>query len=182
MAVCLDDPSQAVRCLALEVLVRYGGSSAAALSQGLDVNQPLPIRVAAASALARLGPDATPAMDSLCRSVYHEDPMLRWHAGFALAKIGPAAVPVLRPLLQSDDPPVVATAVDALERIGPEAKEAQEDIQQLAVGSDIAAVTVGLRYGVDEYHWRSCRRQTCGRQCLGPGGRGARRNLYPAAW
>jgi HEAT repeat protein len=135
VAVCLDDSSQAVRRLALEVLVRYGGSSAPALSHGLDVDQPLPIRVAAASALARLGPDATPAMDTLCRSVHHEDPMLRWHAGFALAKIGPAAVPVLRPLLQTNDPQLVATAVDVLERIGPEAKEAQEDIQQLAMGT-----------------------------------------------
>jgi HEAT repeat protein len=134
VAVCLDDSSQAVRGVALEVLVRYGGSSAAALRHGLDADQPLPIRVAAANALARLGPDAVPAIDSLCGSVHHEDPMLRWHAGFALAKIGLAAVPSLRRLLRSDHFQVVATALDALERIGPEAKEAQEDIQQLAVG------------------------------------------------
>jgi HEAT repeat protein len=132
---CLDDSSQSLRRLAVEVLVRYGAGAVSALNRGLDADQPLPIRVAAANALARLGPDAVPAIDSLCGSVHHEDPMLRWHAGFALSKIGSPAIPALRPLLQSTALQVVATALDALERIGPEAKEAQEDIQQLALGT-----------------------------------------------
>jgi len=137
IALCLDDPSEDVRGLAVEVLVRFGPGAVRALSHALEVQQPVAVRIAAASALARLGPDAAPAMDSLCRSVHHEDPMLRWHAGFALSKIGPPAIPALQPLMQSTDPRVVATAVDALERIGPEAKEAQEDIQQLAMGTSL---------------------------------------------
>jgi HEAT repeat protein len=130
----LEDPSQPARRLVVEVLVRYGAGGAPALGHGLDADQPLTIRVAAANCLARLGPDAAPAMDLLCLSLQDKDAELGWHSGFALSKIGPAAVPSLRSLLQSSDPQVVARAVDALERIGPEAKDALEDIQQLGVG------------------------------------------------
>jgi HEAT repeat protein len=132
VAPCLEDPYEPSRRLAVELLIRYGAGAAPTLGRVLGAGQPLTIRIAAANALARLGPDAVPAMDLLCLSLQDKDAELGWHSGFALSRIGPAAVPSLRALLQSSDPQAVARAVDALERIGPEAKDAQEDIQQLA--------------------------------------------------
>lgn len=134
VARCLEDPCEPARLLAVEVLIRYGGGGSPALGRALSASQPLIIRVAAANALARLGADASPAMGLLCLSLQDKDEQLGWHSGFALSKIGATAVPSLRALLQSRDPQVVARAVDALERIGPDAKEAEEDIQQLAAG------------------------------------------------
>jgi HEAT repeat protein len=134
VARCLEDPCEPARLLAVEVLIRYGAGGSPALGRALSASQPLIIRVAAANALARLGADASSAMGLLCLSLQDKDAQLGWHSGFALSKIGVAAVPSLRALLKSNDLQVVARAVDALERIGPDAKEAEEDIQQLATG------------------------------------------------
>jgi HEAT repeat protein len=129
---CLDDASNEVRQLAVELLLRFGPGAAPALTHALSAMQSLPVRIAAASALARLGPEAEPAIEPLCRALQAEDPKLCWHASFALGKIGPAAVPPLRLLLQSSDSRIVAAALDSLEWIGPGAKEAQGDVEKLA--------------------------------------------------
>jgi HEAT repeat protein len=132
---CLDDASNDVRRLAVELLLRFGPQAVPALSDALDAMQPLSVRIAAASALARLGPNAEPAIEALCRNLQTDESVLRWHASFALSKIGPSAVPRLRLVLSASDPQVVTAAVDSLAWIGPGAKEAQEDLQQLGLSA-----------------------------------------------
>ena len=131
VASCLTHESTGVRTLAVEVLVRMGGVAVPALIMGLEEGQLPAVRIMAASGLGRIGPAADAAIDRLCACFTSGDAMLRWHAGFALGKIGQAAVPALLPLLESSDPQIVSSAVDALEWIGEDAGEAQEDLQRL---------------------------------------------------
>lgn len=134
-AACLAHESAGERTLAVEVLTRMGGPAVPALITGLEKSQPPAVRVLVASGLGRIGPPAGSAIDRLCECLADDDPMLRWHASFALGKIGQAAVPALRSLLESSDPLVVSAAVDALEWIGEEAGEAQEDLQRLSAAA-----------------------------------------------
>jgi|GEM_PF-1478377 len=132
VAACLAHDNEGERTLAVEVLTRMGVAAVPALITGLEESQPPAVRLAAASGLGRIGPEADPAVDRLCECFTSDDPMLRWHASFALGKMGQAAVPTLRSLLDSSNPLVVAAAVDALEGIGEEAGEAVEDLQRLS--------------------------------------------------
>ena len=90
------------------------------------------VRIAAASGLGRVGPSAEPAVHSLCECLGSANELLRWHASFALGKIGAAAVPSLRSMMHSPEPVVALSAVDALEWIGENAKDALDDLKGLS--------------------------------------------------
>lgn len=128
---CLDDGSPAVRELATVVLGQAGAPAVRALTHALDPHQTMPVRIAAASGLARIGAPASMAVEPLCRCVEEDDDLLRWHAAFALGKIGAAAVPALRGLLRSERPATVGAALDGLGFIGSDANSAAEDIKGL---------------------------------------------------
>lgn len=132
VAACLAHASGGERTLAVEVLTRMGVPAVPALITGLEESKLPTVRIAAASGLGRIGPAAAPAIEQLCAGFTSDDPMLRWNAAFTLGKIGKAAVPKLRSLLESSDPQVVSAAVDALDWIGEDAREAVEDLQRLA--------------------------------------------------
>ncbi|MGV8073232.1 MAG: HEAT repeat domain-containing protein [Syntrophobacteraceae bacterium] len=137
VSACLEHESPHVRILTVELLTRQGGAAVSALMRGLEETQLMPVRIAAASGLGRIGPDAAPATDRLCECLAADDPQLRRHAGFALGKIGAATVPSLRGLFESTDPLVVSAAVDALEWIGRDAVDAVEDLRQLATSTSL---------------------------------------------
>ena len=74
-------------------------------------------RVGAASALARLGPKAAPAVPLLIEALNDQNKLVRTQSIAALGKIGPAAaaaVPVLTPLLRDDDWATRSLATSAL--------------------------------------------------------------------
>jgi HEAT repeat protein len=127
----LDDPSQSARSLAVLVLAQVGAPSATVLIRALGEKQPIPVRVATAAGLGRIGVDAAAAIHSLCQCLENDDELLRWHASFALSKIGVVAVPSLQRMLKSSDPKVIYAALNSLEWIGKDAKIAFEDIKQL---------------------------------------------------
>ncbi len=134
---CLDHPSEPVRHLASLVLGRIGAPAVGPLVRALNKAQPVPVRTAAALALASTGPDAAPAVRELCRALTSPDETLRTAASVALAKIGAPAVPDLRLMLRFSDPAVVAAAVFALGWAGPPAAEAVPDLEVLAAGASL---------------------------------------------
>ncbi len=135
VAACLSDPSETVRRLAVEALGRFGAEAIPALTEALSEKQPLIIRMSAASVIARRGGVASPCSDALCKCLENENEELRWSASFALGKIGIAAVPFLLRELKSSDPKVVLAAVNSLEWMGQDARNAIEDIKGLILAS-----------------------------------------------
>jgi HEAT repeat protein len=135
LAVCLQDSNPDVRVLAVSVLGQIGAPAISPLAQALDEDQPAKARMMAASGLARLGPTASPAVPQLAKCLESADADLRLQASMALARIGAPAVPSLRVHLTSSNPDVVAAAADTLGLIGPEARQAVEDMQRQARSS-----------------------------------------------
>jgi hypothetical protein len=95
------------------------------LEQTLKSEQDLGICIAAASALAAIGPEAVPALTSTLTSAVYDK---RWPILQALGELGPAAkeaVPVLMKVLQNqvlhDSLGVRREAAESLRKIGPEA-------------------------------------------------------------
>jgi HEAT repeat protein len=132
---CLQDSSAMTRELAVLVLEKAGAPALDALIQATDTQQPLPVRIAAAAALGRLGGSAAPAVASLSRCVLSEQILLRDTAALALGFIGAAAVPALSALLQSDDDPIKMAALSALGRIGPPARAVIADLKNLCTAA-----------------------------------------------
>jgi HEAT repeat protein len=84
-----------------------------------------PTRLAAASALARLGPWSSGAVAALAGAAEDERAHVRAAVAEALGEIGPpAAVPVLVKAVDDPDEDVQKQAMIALGRVGPEAKVA----------------------------------------------------------
>jgi len=95
---------------------RYEGRSLSYWMQQLQVPD-AKARVGAASALARLGPKAAPAVPLLIEALNDQNKLVRTQSIAALGKIGPAAaaaVPVLTPLLRDDDWATRSLATSAL--------------------------------------------------------------------
>jgi len=127
----LDDPDPSVRHLAAIALGQVGAPAVPALARALEERQSLPVRIAAASGLARAGAAAATAVAALADCLRSADEVLRFHAAMALGKIGPAAVPALRGLLASGNPEVRGAALDALGFAGAGASGALEDVRAL---------------------------------------------------
>lgn len=154
VAACLDDTSERVRCAAVVVLGEIGAAAAAALVRGLDEKQPASIRVLAASAAARLGDDAAPAINALIACLEAGDENIRLHAAFALGKIGGPAVPHLRKLLSNAIPAARIAAADALGYAGAPGAEALPDLTQIIQAESpaplrLACAAAALKISVD---------------------------------
>ena len=90
-------------------------------------NESPEIRVAAATALGKMGRQTEKAIPPLAVLVRDPDQAVRVHAIRALAEIGPAAsetVPTLTALLRDDDASVRRAAAGALGRMGNDARTA----------------------------------------------------------
>jgi HEAT repeat protein len=166
VAACLNHSSAKVRKLAVVVLGKLAAKgqgvtpAVPALIRALDETQPMPVRVFAAVGLAQAGPAAEPAIEPLCwamndpsakrkppahaspagapgaASALSPEDVLRMNASLALSGIGAPAVPWLRRLLRASDQAVVIAAISGLGRIGPAARDAAPDLQQLAASPD----------------------------------------------
>jgi HEAT repeat protein len=128
----LEDSNPEIRTLAAALLGQIGAPAISPLALALDEKQPPVVRIMAAAGLARLGPGAAPTVPELVKCLESTDERLRSQASLALARIGAPAVPSLRVHLTSSNPDVVAAAADTLGLIGPEAREAVEDMQRQA--------------------------------------------------
>ncbi|OAI40925.1 hypothetical protein AYO40_04080 [Planctomycetaceae bacterium SCGC AG-212-D15] len=92
------------------------------------------VRIAAARALAELRQENP--QEELIRELKDADPVIRGRAALALAKLGKAAVPGLCGVLKDGSRDSRASAIGALMRIGPDAKEAAPDLLALTKGDD----------------------------------------------
>ncbi len=127
----LLDPEPSTRILAIEALLRCGEDGAAPLISALQADQPTAVRVAAASALARMSSSPRDAAGPLAACMAGDDEVLRFHAGSALAKMGEGAVPFLQPMIHGPKEDVALAALNVLSRIGPEAFGAIEALKAL---------------------------------------------------
>lgn len=83
-------------------------------------------RVAAAYAIASMGPEGAPAVPALAANLKSDEPTVRYTSALALGEIGPnaaAAVPDLRALLEDRNDDIVHMAKKSLKRITGEASE-----------------------------------------------------------
>ena len=102
----------------------------------------LAVRRDAAYDLAKIGPDAAPAVSALIDALKDRDEQIRFQSTMALARIGPAAaaaVPVLIELLTSRDDQHRYRAAYALGQIGTAALPALHD----ALESERASIRLG---------------------------------------
>ncbi len=132
VAACLEDPNPQVRTVAAAALGHAGAPAASSLVYGLDPRQPASVRMAAASALSQIGPEAAVAVEELRRCLESPEATVRWHASLALGRIGGPAVPALRAMLRSPDAAARSAAIDALGWMGPAVPGAVEEVRRLA--------------------------------------------------
>ena len=130
IAARLNDVNPNARVLAVVLLGRMGAPAAQDLAATLDKVQPMPVRVAAASALASIGAPAVAATGALCEVLGDKDAPLRTAAALALSKIGAGSVPALTRLLGQSPLPVEALL--ALAWIGQPAASAEQHLHRLA--------------------------------------------------
>lgn len=120
----LADPDPFVRWSAARTLGRLHRVDGAKVVAGLTVllgDRDLDVRLAAAAALERRGPEAADAMPALARAAAAGDPVLRVAAIEALGGIGSAAkpaVPVLAEALSAPDARVRKAAAEVLGELG----------------------------------------------------------------
>lgn len=83
-------------------------------------------RVAAAYAIASMGPDGAPAVPTLTANLKSDQPTVRYSSALALGEIGPnaaAAVPELRALLDDRNDDIAHMAKKSLKKITGEVSE-----------------------------------------------------------
>lgn len=141
IAVSLEDGDLFARQLAVEALSRSGASGVEGLARALGDQQPIAVRIAAASGLSRSGANAAGAMPELGRCLEADDEMLRWHAAFALSRIGTAALPLLMTTLASNNPVVQCAALNAISWMGAGAASVVETIRRF-----VSAEAYSLRF------------------------------------
>ena len=105
-------------------------------------------RERAMKVLAKIGPEAAPAVPDLVALLKDEDPKVRTEALFALAAIGPKASAAIGPAtaaLADTDRDVMLTAGYFLGKLGPEAKEAAPALRKLLDSKDDLVKLTGVR-------------------------------------
>ncbi len=120
--------------------VRGANAAADDLLKLLDDTVPL-VRVSAASALLRVLPDNTRALEVLTKDLASEDMATRRHAARAAGLAGPAAAPLagkLGKLLTDSDLLVRRTALQAIATLGPAAATAMDAVTPLLEQRDTA--------------------------------------------
>lgn len=118
----MRSPDREIRNQATSAMGNFGPLAKTAVPELIRALQTQDTRYSALNALARIGPDAAPAVDVLTRLLNSRD---MYSAASALAAIGPAAAPAIPRLLRllQNERTVVAAAV-ALGKIGGDAKQA----------------------------------------------------------
>ena len=142
IAACLNAPDESVRILSVEALSKWEAKAVPFILKALAPEQPEPVRVAAASALGRIGTEAETAVLPLSSCLESDNDLLLWHSGFALAKIGSPAIPELKNKLVSDNPKTVIAAVRSLGWMGKEADQAVETIQAIETTNKTPELTL----------------------------------------
>jgi HEAT repeat protein len=143
----LEDPAEAVRWRAAEALAAVPLSAASVIAPLVRIagRADSPARAAAAATLGRLGGEAKPAVPALVSAL--EDPRaeVRGRAAWALGEIGAEARQAVAGLAAlARDPEVGWQAIDALGKIGPDARAA------------LPALREALRCGRWRTRWRTC--------------------------
>jgi len=127
----LGDEDVEVRETVVHVLRQLDGCGAPALGKALkDENRYL--RITAAEALVKLGPEAKGAVPALSEALRDELAYVRERAAQALKRIGPearAAVPALTEALEDANVEVRRAAAAALKKIDPETAAASDPRQ-----------------------------------------------------
>jgi HEAT repeat protein len=125
------DASPAVREQAAVVLGQMRPEESAAaltdLTESMRTEREAAVKREVATALARLGRLAKPAVQPLTAALKDADPAVRAAAADALGRIGPdaqAAAPELLPLLKDAEKSVRRAAIFGLGRVDPEVKDA----------------------------------------------------------
>lgn len=98
--------------------------------------------------LAKLGPEAAPAVGSLIRALGDKDLEVRWHAARTLGAIGPDAADAVTALakgLSDDAPSVRAYSAFALGRIGKPAESAVDKLIKNAFDEELLVRRASLR-------------------------------------
>ena len=101
----------------------------AALALAVEHEDPA-TKVAAADALAQLGPHAIPAMSSLLKQLAHLQPWVRVSVMAALSSMGKEAVPALVQRMQQESGGVPSRLAGVLGAIGPDAAAAIPALEQ----------------------------------------------------
>lgn len=87
-------------------------------------------RINACIELAKAGPNAAPAVDSLLPLLKESDPLVRRLAAYALGQIGPKAskaLPAMKELLTDSDYNVQTTVISSMRFIDPKSNDAKLD-------------------------------------------------------
>jgi HEAT repeat protein len=117
----LGDKDAPIRLRAAEALTGRGSAAVPELRKALkDTNDQ--VRIAAATALGRIGPEAKASIPSLIEALDDKHRYVRAEAAKALSRMGDAADAAVRPLFQvmvDEDIGVRHNAAEALARIGP---------------------------------------------------------------
>lgn len=129
-----------MRCLAISVLasvafVQTDDGQVQTLIRQLQ-NSDANKAVAAAAALADLGPKAADAAPALVKTLRVKNEDVRLNAALALGKIGVAAVKPLLPALEDKEADIRFYAVWAVGWVGPDAKEAGPKVVALLADKD----------------------------------------------
>lgn len=129
----LRDETALVRAGAAEALGKIGPGSMSASS---DLAERLTdpdgqVRMWSATTLGQIGPDAASASEALIESLKNSEGRHVSPQRMALIQIGKGAVPALGKALGSADREVQETLLDILEKIGPDAQEAEEAVCSL---------------------------------------------------
>ena len=105
-------------------------------------------RIKAADQLAKLGPEAEPAVLALISAVGDLNEEVQNKSVAALGRIGRAAkdaVPALANLLKDDDAAKFPAAIDALGSIGPDSMQAKNDLIGFMLGEDARLSVLSCR-------------------------------------
>jgi HEAT repeat protein len=137
--ICLEDPDEEVRQMAVAVLLKAGGTAAGFLVSATRPPQPINVRMAAVVALGQLKTEAQAAIEAMIECLGDDDRVLRTNAALALSRIGAPAVPRLVACLAAGDENVQIGAMDALGWMGPVARAAVEDLKAIAAKLELSA-------------------------------------------
>ncbi|MDP6505184.1 MAG: HEAT repeat domain-containing protein, partial [Planctomycetota bacterium] len=127
----LRDEEQHVRRSAAECIGKIASSEVAIpILMAAMRDENCYVRSCAARSLARFGKDAAPAIPELIKSLRHD--WVRVDATITLAEIGKSAVPALLQALKGEKDYARCNAIDILGRMGKDALEAVEAIEEAA--------------------------------------------------
>jgi HEAT repeat protein len=116
----LGSEEHLTRWVAIDAIVRFGALAVPFLVDAI-VNGNGFQRFEATSALARIGPEATPALQTLVRLLAHPEPDMRYQAAYALGELGEDGLDAVSPMIDAltdEDREVRIQLASSLAKIG----------------------------------------------------------------